>query len=76
MMPSRITAYPYMRAYRRPIEELKPPEERGKYQHPEFYGMPEELGMHYTPDLERTEKEPRLAKVRPGADSNVAGEIK
>lgn len=30
-----------------PVEVLKDPAERGKYQHPELYGQPKELGVDY-----------------------------
>ncbi|MCK6619145.1 MAG: hypothetical protein HUU32_07095 [Calditrichaceae bacterium] len=31
-----------------PVEELKSPEDRGKYLHPEAHGLPESLGIDYT----------------------------
>ena len=30
-----------------PVEELKRPDERGKYLHPEAFGQPEERGVDY-----------------------------
>jgi hypothetical protein len=39
---------PYAEAHRIPVEEEKPPEERGTYLHPAEYGMPETLGQPET----------------------------
>jgi hypothetical protein len=36
---------PYAQAHRIPVEQVKPPEERGRYVHPELYGQPSTLGM-------------------------------
>ncbi len=33
--------------------------ERGKYQHPELYGMPKERGMNYRPELETLASKPK-----------------
>ncbi len=44
---------PWAEAHRILVEEEKPAHERGKYQHPEVYGMPRELGIHA--DAERTD---------------------
>ena len=33
--------------------------ERGKYQHPELYGMPKERGMNYRPETEKPLQVPR-----------------
>jgi hypothetical protein len=38
---------PYAEANRIPVEEAKPPEERGTYLHPEAYGQPETKGLDY-----------------------------
>jgi len=38
---------PYAEANRIPVEEAKPPEERGTYLHPEAYGQPETMGLDY-----------------------------
>jgi hypothetical protein len=37
----------YANAYRIPVEEKKPINERGTYLHPELYGQPEERGITY-----------------------------
>jgi hypothetical protein len=37
----------YCRAYGKPVEEDKPPEQKGKYIHPELFGQPPEMGIHY-----------------------------
>ncbi|MCL6476690.1 MAG: hypothetical protein K6U75_16790 [Firmicutes bacterium] len=34
-------------------EQPKTPEHRGKYLHPELYGQPKELGIHYRPEQEQ-----------------------
>ena len=44
---------PWMRQRARPVEQDKPESERGKYQHPELYGQPAEMGMDYEADGER-----------------------
>ncbi|QOJ16598.1 MAG: hypothetical protein HRU76_02880 [Phycisphaeraceae bacterium] len=41
---------PFVRAYPRPVEEMKIGAEKGKYQHPELYGMPVEASIDYRPD--------------------------
>ncbi len=38
---------PFANAYRIPVEENKPAEERGYYLHPEVYGQPEEKGVDW-----------------------------
>jgi hypothetical protein len=38
---------PYANAHRIPVEEDKPAGEQGKYLHPEEWGRPESLGIHY-----------------------------
>ena len=38
---------PYANAYRIPVEEPKPADERGKYLHPELYGQPESQSIAY-----------------------------
>jgi hypothetical protein len=38
---------PYAEAHRIPVEEDKPPEERGTYIHPKAYGQPETMGLAY-----------------------------
>ncbi|MFC1877865.1 hypothetical protein ACFL2E_11455 [Thermodesulfobacteriota bacterium] len=55
---------PYANANRIPVEEDKPPEERGYYLHPELYGQPEEMRVdkqtkkENTQSLIKTEKKP------------------
>ncbi|MBI4548005.1 MAG: hypothetical protein HY707_08500 [Ignavibacteriae bacterium] len=43
----------WVRQYGTPIRVEKLGFERGKYQHPELYGMPQEMGMNYRPEMER-----------------------
>lgn len=43
----------FVREYGAPVETEKSKYERGKYQHPELYGMPKEMGMNYRPDTSR-----------------------
>lgn len=38
---------PWVRAYGAPVDVLKPEHERGKYQRPELYGQPAELGIDH-----------------------------
>jgi len=40
-----------------PVEVDKQDPERGKYQHPELYGQPPEMGMDYRPDTDRAAPE-------------------
>jgi hypothetical protein len=40
---------PYAQQHRIPVEEWKPVAERGKYLHPQAYGKPAEMGVHYAP---------------------------
>lgn len=42
-----------MRLHGAPVEAQKTGPERGKYQHPEYYGKPAEKGMDYDADRER-----------------------
>ncbi len=44
---------PWVARYGAPVEQEKPAERRGKYVHPELYGMPKELGVYYRADHER-----------------------
>jgi hypothetical protein len=46
---------PYAEAHLIPVEEEKPPEERGTYLHPVEHGMPQTSGLDYqrNRDLER-----------------------
>lgn len=41
---------PWVRKYGAATEVLKPENERGKYQHPDLYGMPPEFGINYRPE--------------------------
>jgi hypothetical protein len=41
-----------------PVEVEKQGLERGKYQHPELYGMPKEMGMNNQPEMEMNITEP------------------
>jgi hypothetical protein len=43
----------YAEAHRIPVEEEKPPEERGTYLHPVELGQPKELGLDYQRNAER-----------------------
>lgn len=38
---------PFAEAHRIPVESVKPPNEAGKYVHPELYGLPESAAVHY-----------------------------
>jgi len=38
---------PYAEANRIPVEEDKSPEEIGRFQHPELYGQPRDMGVYY-----------------------------
>lgn len=42
----------YVREYGYETEQEKEDEIKGKYLHPELYGMPKEYGIHYRPDVE------------------------
>ena len=51
---------PWAEANRIPVEEEKPPEERGTYLHPEAYGLPETMGLAYKEaQAHRAEREAR-----------------
>ncbi len=52
----------YAQEHRIPVEEYKPPKERGKYLHPELYGAPQERRVWYDPG--RREAAERLAERR------------
>ena len=47
-----IRADPWAKAYRLPVEEDKPADQRGTYLHPELYGQPPELRLGYDPLVE------------------------
>jgi hypothetical protein len=42
-----------MRLHGAPVEREKSGAERGKYQHPEYYGLPPEMGMDGSSQRER-----------------------
>jgi hypothetical protein len=44
---------PYARAHGLEVEVAKPADERGKYMHPDAYGMPETAGVDYRPNEQR-----------------------
>lgn len=44
-----------VRQHGAPVEREKAGPERGKYQHPEYYGLPAEMGMSARPDAQSTE---------------------
>jgi len=48
----------WVRTYGAPVQVEKQGLERGKYQRPELYGMPKEMGMNYRPEMERATAEP------------------
>ncbi|MBI5473662.1 MAG: hypothetical protein HY961_15090 [Ignavibacteriae bacterium] len=48
----------WVRTHGAPVEAEKQGRERGKYQHPELYGMPNEMGMNYRPEMERGKTTP------------------
>ncbi len=50
----------WMQEYGYQTEQPKPPEHRGKYLHPELYGQPRELGIHY-----RESPEPHITPPTP-----------
>ncbi|GIV21777.1 MAG: hypothetical protein KatS3mg023_3528 [Armatimonadota bacterium] len=43
----------WVQQYGYQTEQPKPAEYRGKYLHPELYGQPKELGIHYRPEPEK-----------------------
>jgi hypothetical protein len=43
----------WVQEYGYQAEQPKPREHRGKYLHPELYGQPKELGIHYRPEPEQ-----------------------
>jgi hypothetical protein len=49
-----------MRLHGAPVEREKTGPERGKYQHPEYYGQPPERGLDFQPETER-----HVARVAP-----------
>ena len=55
-------------AHRVPVEELKAPEERGSYLHPELFGQPEEKSVEWAahPEMMSRAKEERQAREQSG----------
>ncbi|HWP31460.1 MAG TPA: hypothetical protein VNK96_07045 [Fimbriimonadales bacterium] len=45
-------------------EQEKLEEHKGKYLQPELYGMPKEYGIHYSPDVDRKERNERKLEAR------------
>ncbi|UCF63581.1 MAG: hypothetical protein JSW33_13605, partial [bacterium] len=43
----------YANANRIPVEEMKKPEEQGKYLHPQAFGLPETIGVDYDEEFEK-----------------------
>ncbi|GIV94152.1 MAG: hypothetical protein WHS83_06470 [Chloroflexus sp.] len=58
---------PYANANRIPVEEDKPPHERGTYLHPEVYGQPAEKGLDYQRNQTLLEQS---TTVPPASDSD------
>jgi len=52
----------WMRTYGAPVQLEKQGPELGKYQHPELYGMSEEMGINYRPAKKRSRPEPESAE--------------
>jgi hypothetical protein len=52
----------YVRIAGAPVEVEKSEGERGKYQHPELYGQPPEMGINYRSELEHTARASRPAR--------------
>lgn len=43
----------WVQQYAYQVEQVKPEGHQGKYLHPELYGQPKEVGIHYHPMPER-----------------------
>ncbi len=56
----------WVRTYGAPVQLEKQGAERGKYQHPELYGMPAEMGINYHPEMNRPAPEPGSVGTTPG----------
>ncbi|MGZ6988493.1 MAG: hypothetical protein ACXVH0_06005, partial [Thermoanaerobaculia bacterium] len=52
-------------AHRIPVEEMKPPAERGFYLHPTLYGQPEEKGLEWVRNREKAEEMKQWAESQP-----------
>lgn len=55
----------WVRTYGAPKQVDKEGFERGKYQHPELYGMPEEMGINYRPEMKPPSPEPAPVGTTP-----------
>jgi len=55
---------PFANAHRIPVEEDKPPEERGSYLHPEAWGQPEEMGVEWQRMPEKMREVREAGRVR------------
>ncbi len=65
---------PYANAHRIQVEENKPSHQRGKYLHPEVFGMPREMGVDYRPEREAEMK--RLKEQSRAHDERRTEEMK
>ncbi len=54
----------WVRQYGFQTEQVKPRELQGKYVHPELYGQPKELGIHYHPEQAQTDTTVRRTENR------------
>jgi hypothetical protein len=55
----------WVRTYGAPVQVEKQGLERGKYQHPELYGLPEEMGINYRPERTRPTTGPEPVGITP-----------
>ncbi len=62
---------PYVQRYGFETEQEKEDEIRGRYLHPELFGMPKEYGIHYSPDLEEM-KRPGVRDLKPSPNNKGA----
>jgi hypothetical protein len=62
----------YVQAYRYKTIQEKEDEIKGRYLHPELFGMPKEHGIHYRPDMERVRAETRKDPAPRGSSSRAA----
>ena len=68
---------PWAEAHRIEVEPYKRPEHQGKYLHPELYGQPKGMTVHYFPDAEHPVTESTLAKSQAWHTPNPStGEMK
>jgi hypothetical protein len=61
----------YAEAHRIPVEEMKKPEERSYYLHPESYGKPDEMSIEWARDPEGMKK---MKEQREKSAKNTQGE--